>query len=181
MMRRRRFLQAAGAAALVTGGAALAKPSQDADILGVFLTLERVQEAFYREAVERGAVDDDLLRFANAAADQETEHVAFLVERLNGAGGEPPRTDFTAALRSPRAFTEAAIALEEGAIGAYVAQSANLSRDLVGPIATLVSVEARQAAWVRDLAGVNPAPRVADPPRSPDDVLAALRNRGLIR
>jgi hypothetical protein len=45
-------------------------------------------------------------------------------------------------------------------------------------VATLVSVEARQAAWLRDLAGVSPAPRAADPARPAQAVLADLRRRG---
>jgi hypothetical protein len=51
---------------------------------------------------------------------------------------------------------------------------------MIGAIAPLVGVEARQAAWIRDLAGVSPAPRAADPPRSGAAVLAHLRSKGLI-
>ena len=45
----------------------------------------------------------------------------------------------------------------------------------------MVSVEARQVAWLRDLAGVSPAPRAADPARSVQDVVAELRQKGVIR
>jgi hypothetical protein len=48
-------------------------------------------------------------------------------------------------------------------------------------IATLLSVEARQAAWVRDLEGVSPAPKAADPGRKPDEILADLRRRGFLQ
>jgi hypothetical protein len=44
----------------------------------------------------------------------------------------------------------------------------------------MLSVEARQAAWVLDLAGKPPAPRAADPARKGDDVLAELRRRRFI-
>ena len=66
-------------------------------------------------------------------------------------------------------------------IAAYIGQAANLSRPLVAPIATLVSVEARQVAWLRDLAGVSPAPRAQDPPQSGQAVLAELHKRGLLK
>ena len=66
-------------------------------------------------------------------------------------------------------------------IAAYIGQAPNLPREIVTPIATLVSVEARQAAWVRDIAGISPAPRAADAARPADDVLAQLRRRGFIR
>ena len=74
----------------------------------------------------------------------------------------------------------AAIDLEELTLAAYIGQGANLTRDAVGGLARLVSVEARQAAWLRDIAGEMPAPHVADPARSPDDVLKALRDRSYI-
>jgi hypothetical protein len=45
----------------------------------------------------------------------------------------------------------------------------------------IVAVEARHAAWIRDLAGEDPAPRAADPGRTADDVLSELRRKGLVR
>jgi hypothetical protein len=47
--------------------------------------------------------------------------------------------------------------------------------------ARIVAVEARHAAWIRDLAGTDPAPRAADPGRSADDVLADLRRKGFLQ
>jgi hypothetical protein len=51
---------------------------------------------------------------------------------------------------------------------------------MVAAIAPLVSVEARQVAWIRDLDGVSPAPNAADPGRRGGAVLSDLRARGLI-
>ncbi len=86
---RRRLLRTAlGGGAVVGGGAAmavgaggsLAAPSKatDADILAVFAGLERVQEAFYREALRVGRLTDELRAFAQEVGEQESEHVAFL-------------------------------------------------------------------------------------------------------
>jgi hypothetical protein len=75
---------------------------------------------------------------------------------------------------------ETAIELEEMAVAGYVGQGANLTADVVRPVATLVSVEARQAAWVRDLGRVSPAPRAADTARKADRVVADLRERGFL-
>jgi hypothetical protein len=47
--------------------------------------------------------------------------------------------------------------------------------------ARIVAVEARHAAWIRDLAGADPAPKAADPPRSAAEVLAELRQKGYLR
>jgi hypothetical protein len=164
------------------GGTSMAAPSKDTDaeILNLFLVLERVQEAFYREALERSRLTGDLRAFAAAAAAQESRHVAFLLERLGSRAGSAPRSDFGELLGAPERFRDAAVEFEEATIGAYVGQGGNLTRDAMRAVITLVSVEARQAAWIRDIAGVSPAPRAADPAHEPDAVLADLRKRGFI-
>jgi Ferritin-like domain len=182
---------AAGGAAALAGGAAIgahrddgdarASDSADRAILGVFLLLEQVQAAFYKEAVEAAHLTGELLRYATTTAEQETAHVAFLTDRL-GKGARPgPATDFKEAVSSPDRFRDTAIELEEAAIATYIGQGANLSSGLLRDIATLTSVEARQVAWVRDLAGVSPAPRAADPARKAADVTAELRQKGYLR
>jgi hypothetical protein len=179
-------LLGAGGTALGVGGGAqrsAAAPSerQDAEILNVFLLLERVQEALYGDAVSRARLGGELLGFARTAGAQETEHVRVLVERLGGRAGPAPRTDFGDTVEREDAFRSLAIELEEATIGAYIAQGANLTREEVGEVARMVSVEARHAAWIRDLAGENPAPRAADPPRDPAGMLERLRDRGFLR
>jgi hypothetical protein len=70
--------------------------------------------------------------------------------------------------------------LEEAAIAGYIGQAAHLGRATIRDVATLLSVEARQVAWLRDLHGVSPAPRAADPARKADAVLSGLREKGYI-
>jgi len=162
-------------------GAAPAAPGKDDDrILAFFLTLEQVQEDLYRRALDAGGIDGELRELATAVAGQEREHVKLLLSHLDERlllKGQGIEYD---AVTSPDAFLKTAIDLEEAAIAAYVGQAGNLGRDQLGSIARLVSVEARQAAWLRDIAGEMPAPHVADPARSPDQVLAALRDRSYI-
>ena len=181
-----------GGGAIVAGGVAigtrtdsgtsLAAQSDDADakILNFFLLLEYVQEGFYREAVETGRLTGDLLEYATTVGEQESEHVAFLTERLGSRARARPTLSFQDALATSERFRDTAIDLEEAALAGYIGQGANLTRDTITSVATLVSVEARQAAWVRDLAGVSPAPRAADPPRAADRVVEGLRKRGYV-
>jgi len=176
---------AAGAVAIATGrddGTPLAAPSKatDVEILRFFLTLEQVQEAFYRDALESGRLDGELLELATAVRGQEREHVAFLTERLGGRAKPPPRSDFGDAFESPERFRRTAVELEEAAIAGYIGQAAHLGGRLIGAVATMLSVEARQVAWLRDLEGISPAPKAADPARSADDVLASLREKGFV-
>jgi Ferritin-like domain len=189
---RRRLLRAAAAGGAIAGGGAaltagggntlLAAPSVDTDarILNFFLLLEYLQEALYREGLEHGGLTDELAAYARTVGPQETEHAAYLVKRLGDRARPRPTADFGAALSSSERFQAAAIDLEETAIAAYIGQSANLTRGTVGTVGTLLSVEARQVAWLRSLAGAPPAPRAADPARKPSDVLAHLRSQGLV-
>jgi Ferritin-like domain len=189
---RRRLLRAAAAGGAIVGGGAaltagggntlLAAPSVDTDarILNFFLLLEYLQETLYRDGLEHGGLTDELAAYARTVGPQETEHAAYLVKRLGARARPRPKADFGAALSSSERFQAAAIDLEETAIAAYIGQAANLTRGAVGAVGTLLSVEARQAAWLRSLAGAPPAPRAADPARKPSDVLAHLRSQGLV-
>jgi rubrerythrin len=175
---------AAGAAAIGarTRGTPLAAGAKTADkaILNVFLTLERVQKSFYDQAAESGRLDGELLELAGAVAAQEGEHVTLLADRLGEHADPAPRSNFGDAFASRESFLKAAVDLEEAVIGVYVGQAANLSRDAVKAVVPLVSVEARQVAWLRDLQGVSPAPRAADPARPAGAVLRDLRQKGYL-
>jgi hypothetical protein len=178
---------ALAAAAAVVGGAALgrhgdgaslaADDGDDDAVLNLFLTLERVQQAFYSAAVGSGGLSGEPLELAKAVEAQEAAHVARLEELLGSRAGAAPKSDFGDAVRSAN-FVKSAVTLEEAAIAAYVGQASNLSRPAIVTVATLVSVEARQAAWLRDIAGMIPAPHAADPAQPAQDVLADLRKRG---
>jgi hypothetical protein len=182
---------ALGGSAVVAGGAAIGAARNDtsaaaqgadaeARILNLFLTLEYVQEAFYQQALRTGTLTGPLLDFARAVGEQESRHAAFLERRLGRRADERPRTDAGDLVRTPDGFRSAAVDLEEAVLSAYIGQGANLSGRLRARIGTLVSVEARQAAWIRDLAKVSPAPRAADPGREGEEVLAELRDKGLL-
>jgi hypothetical protein len=170
------------AGAVTRDSSAVAAPSreQDAEILNFLLLLEYAQEALYREAVRRGGLRDDVLTFATTSAPHESEHVAALRRLLGRRARGRPRFDFEEAALSAAGFPAAAIELEEATIAAYIGQGPNLTREVVGDAARIVSVEARHAAWIRDVAGKDPAPRAADPPRSADEVLQDLRRQRLV-
>lgn len=155
--------------------------SHDVEILNFLLVLEEVQAAFYDAASQQAGLPDELLRFARTVGPQEREHVALLRRRLGAQARERPRVDVREATSDATRLRATAIDLEEATAAAYIGQGANLTRDARGDAARIVAVEARHAAWIRDLAGSDPAPRAADPGRTADDVLAELRQKGLLR
>ena len=107
----------------------------DTEILRLLLLLEQVQEAFYGAALEQARLDGDLLRYAEIVGAQETEHAAFLAERLGGSTPSRPQSDFGDALTDPDRFRDAAIELEEATLSAYIGQGANLTRPVMAAIA----------------------------------------------
>jgi hypothetical protein len=191
MDRRELIRTAIGGGTVIAGGALVgargdgatslaAAKDRDAEILDFFLLLEYVQEAFYRESAERAQIDGELLTYAETVLDQEAEHVAFLEKWLGPGARARPELDFGDATGSAERFRDTAVYLEEAAIAGYIGQGSNLTRQTIRDVATLISVEARQVAWLRDLAGIMPAPHAADPARKGDDVVADLRKRGFL-
>jgi hypothetical protein len=157
-----------------------ASRTQDARILNFLLVLEELQSTFYTAALRGGALSGDLLMFARTTQPQEREHAAFLRRRLGRSARPMPRFDVAHVTTDARRFRAAAIQIEETTAAAYIGQGASLSRSAMRDAARIVAVEARHAAWIRDIAGIDPAPRAADPARSSEDVLADLRREGFL-
>jgi rubrerythrin len=153
-------------------------PQQDERILNFALGLEYLQAAFYAHALERATLSGELRRFADVVGEQERQHVAYLRERLGPAARVEPSFDFGELAADRASFGEAALILEESGVGAYIGQGANLTVKAVAAAAPIVSVEARHAAWIRDILGRNPAPVPADPAQTAADVQSALTTAG---
>lgn len=177
--------------ASVTGGVVLAglpqgaasKPSekQDAEILNFVLILEALQFAFYDDAVNGGKLSGELREFAEEVGGQEREHGDFVRQALGSAVRETPDFDFGDATRTPEAFGRTARQLEDLGVAAYNSQAPNLTKASLAAAAQIVSVEARHAAWIRDLTGKNPAPFASEPRMSAQDVTETLNRTGFIK
>lgn len=143
------------------------------------LGLEYLQAAFYAEAETRGALSGELAEFARFVGEQERRHVERLQELLGDAAQPEPEFGLEAVTSDQNSFLEAAVVLEDTGVSAYIGQGANLTVAAVAALAPLVSVEARHAAWILDIAGRNPAPAAADPAATAAAVQAALERAGL--
>jgi hypothetical protein len=143
--------------------------------------LERLQAGFYRTAIDHGALRGELREFAEVVGENERAHVAFLVRALGADAKPSPAFNFAAARAGPRTFATTARMLEDAGVYAYNGQAANLTRPTLGVAAEIVSVEARHAAWIRDILGLEPAPHAADIGVDAPAVVAQLRANGLVR
>jgi hypothetical protein len=173
------------AAGILVGGLpkpAVSKPSaeQDARVLEWLLQIEYLQAGFYTEAERGGALKGELREFATLVGEQERAHVDALEKMLGANAPTKPSLDFGDATTDPREFLPAAVRLEEIALAAFNGQAPNLTKKPLLTALKIVSVEARHAGWVRDLADRNPAPRPADPPATQAQTRAAIRKTGFV-
>jgi Ferritin-like domain len=175
--------------ALAAGGAVLAglpsvgssaPTAQDVRVLNFVLLLELVESAFYAEARKLGRLKGELQQFVEIVGGHERQHVAFLRKALGAAARRPPKLDFGNATGDAKRFVAAAVTLEDNNVAAYNGQATNLSPSVLAAAATIVSVEARHAAWVRDIAGKQPAVDATDPVRSEAEALAVIRKLGFL-
>jgi hypothetical protein len=168
------------AAAHERGEAARPSEEQNVRILNFLLRLEYTQQALYEAALSGGALRGELLQFAKVARDHETRHVDALRALIAGDAQPKPTFRFGDAAGSPGRFTAAALTLEETASAAYIGQAANLTAERLPDVARIVAVEARHAAWIRAIAGRNPAPHAADPAKTSREVMKTLARTGFV-
>lgn len=197
---RRTLLKKAGvgAGALVAGSAfagalpSIARsatiPASDIAILNFALTLEYLEAAFYAEAVAAGKLSGETLRFATVVSQHEGTHVAFLKKVLGAKAVAKPKFDFKGTTADQEKFQATADVLENTGVHAYLGQAALIKTPavLVGA-ARILPVEARHAAWIRDIrfSGGNtspttPAPAAFEDGFSKAKILAAVKATGFI-
>jgi aldehyde:ferredoxin oxidoreductase len=166
-----------------TPDTAESRPSaaQDAAVLNFALLLEYVQGGLYAEAVRRGALRGELQKFAQVVGGHEREHAAFLSKALGSAARKAPRLDFGDDAANAKRFMAAAMKLEDLGVAALNAQAPNLSPGALAAAAKIVSVEARHAAWIRDIRGDVPAPFATEPQTTAPRVVATLKGTGYVK
>lgn len=99
-------------------------------------------------------------------AEHERAHVQYLRDALGHDARGEPSTDFGETTADPAAFGAAAVTLEDVAVAAYNGQAGNLTKGALRAAATIVSVDARHAAWIRSIVGESPAAQAVDKPLS---------------
>jgi hypothetical protein len=177
---------AAMLAALAAPSAAAAAQVDDTAILNFGLRFERLQATFYTEAEEVGTIAGMRARkqeWARTLGAHERAHVKILRQVLAGKAEGRPTFDFGENTQTDDGFTKTAVAFEDLTV-AMLTGVLPLVRDrgLTSAFVGLLTVEARHAAWARNIVGSNPVPDAFDKPRTIQSVQGALdRTRFIAR
>ena len=152
----------------------------DIDVLNYALTLEHLENAFYRDGVPLFDFGTDpfgnsLNEYLATIGAHEAAHVVTLTDVITQLGGTPVTEavyDFGDAYTDPTAFLETAQALENTGVSAYDGAGAAISDpDLLTAAGTIVAVEALHASYLNVVNGDEPAPQPFEEPLSRDQVL----------
>jgi hypothetical protein len=187
---RRSFMRGSGialggaalAAGIIPGSAMAFSKKEDVAILNYALTLEFLETAFYASALKHAGLSGEHKRFATTVYSHEKAHVGALKQALKSAAVKSPKFDFGAATQSQASFTATSIVLEDTGVQAYQGQAGNIkSNAILAAALSIHPVEARHASWIRNIAGMPPAPFAFNPALSMSAVLAAVKGTGFIQ
>jgi hypothetical protein len=191
---------ATGGSVLIGGGllvsnvpAAFAQGERvtDIDILNLLLLNESLEVAFYTEAIARAGLSARPLAFATQVRANEVAHRDAAAAALGPQARPIPAFAFGEATATEANFLATALALENNDVGAINGAGPLVnSRTLLAVAGQVVSVEARQAAWIRRIvygpafrggAEQYPAPVAFDRALTIEQVRRALAATGFIR
>jgi hypothetical protein len=175
---------ALAAAALGVGTAPLGAQggSKDTAILNFALSLEVLQAAFYSEAEARKALGATQMKAARTIGAVERAHVTALRQALGEKALKGLYFDFRGTTENDDAFIRTAVAFEDFSAAAYQGALSALQRPaLIAAAASIHTVEARHAAWIRFLKGVQPASVPIDAAISAREAQRLVDQTGFVR
>jgi hypothetical protein len=175
-------LAATGALLGLAGSARAASLSKtDTDVLNYALSLEYLQAAFYTESERSKAITGKAGRAARVVGAVERAHVAAFLDLLGDKAIKRPHFDFQGVTEDKAAFLKTAVAFEDLAVAAYKGQAIRIESPAVLTAALGIhTVEARHAAWMRHLNGIQPAAAAFDEPDSRKEVLKLVKDTGFV-
>ena len=147
----------------------------DLGIATFALTLEYLEADFYRTGLKH--LSGDARTMAKLFGEQEAEHVAALRQTITKLGGKPAaKPTFEFGVTDQKSFLKLARTLEDTGVSAYNGAAPSIkSKEVLAAAGSIVQVEARHAAVIRQLTGAQPAPNAFDPALDKDAVLKAVQ------
>ncbi|KAF5024888.1 hypothetical protein F66182_3046 [Fusarium sp. NRRL 66182] len=164
--------------------AAAALGLNDFDILQFALTLEHLEETFYREGFATLSDDDfaplglseTSLSDLKAIGKTEAAHVVLLQSALAGAGFQPVeecKYDFAGATSDPAAMVATAAILESVGVSAYLGAAPLLTDPgVLSTAGAILTVEARHQTAIRVFSQAEAVPQPLDTPLGPRAVFS---------
>nr|WP_305883038.1 ferritin-like domain-containing protein [Halobellus rarus] len=168
----------------------------DLDVLNYALSLEHLENAFYREGLEMFSVEDfvvadslesydeerrmEVYDRVETIAEHESTHVDVLTQAIELLGGTPVEEDsYNFGVETVGDFLGLGQVLENTGVAAYAGAAPFVeSPDLLSAALSIHSVEARHAALLNEVNGESPFPDAFDSAQSQQEVLDAIE--GLI-
>lgn len=159
-------------------------PALDTAILQYGLMFEYLQSTFYTEAERIGTIASmtpDQARWARVLGAHERAHVRILKRVLGKQAAEKPSFNFRGVTEDAGDFTRTAVAMEDLTVALLSGQLPRVSdRALRAAMFSLLTVEARHAAWARRIVGVQPVADAFDEPKTLGDVDRVVRSTRFI-
>lgn len=162
----------------------------DLEVLQFALTLEHLENAFYRDVGgqfdEKDFHRSEYLRgfggrirnsvadnFQDIAAHEQT-HVSAITDTVEAFGGTPvSEATYDFGYTTPSEFFGVAKALENTGVAAYAGAAPTVDNDDVFNAAIGIhSVEARHAGFLNEVNGTSPFPDAVDQPKTMDEVIS---------
>ena len=152
----------------------------DADILNYALTLEHLEDKFYREGLANFTQSDfaaagfDATFYSNLKeiSSDETTHVAFLTAALTKAGAQPvAECTYAFGVTDVKTFVATSSILEGVGVSAYLGAAADImSAAYLTAAGSILTVESRHSSYIRAALGESPFPTPFDTPLSLNEV-----------
>jgi len=147
-----------------TGGDAKADNASDLKIVNYALTLEYLENEFYKQVLESGMVKDAKVgELAKSIQENEQEHVDALTATAKKLGGTPaakPKTKFEGVIsKGPKVILETAADVENLGAAAYLGQAGRIKNpEILAAALSIHTVEARHAAVLNQVIGKSIVP-----------------------
>ena len=152
--------------------------ADDLEVLNYALTLEHLENAFYRDGVGLyqfglDGYDNDIAAMLTEIGAHEQAHVDTLITVITDLGGEPvEEATYDFGHTDAVSFLATSAALENTGVSAYDGAAQYIEdAGLLTAAGSIVAVEARHASYLNLITGESPFPEGFEQAKTPEEIL----------